>query len=160
MIGLIFSIILFNTIAFKYCTKLSNVQILNIWTFTIAFQNIFDIFVEIKYKGYWYFNQEVDWVGILAHTLLIPSVNMMFLNWYPYYEKKWTQFFYITLWVIGILVYEGLTLLPEPWGFFHYGWWKLRYSAIIDILLFLILLQFYKLIKRMEHLDKEKVKNK
>lgn len=159
MIGLIFSVLVFNIIAFKYCTKLSKVQILNIWTFTIAFQNIFDLIIEFKFKGYWYFTQEVDWGGLISHTVLVPSVNMMFLNWYPYHHKKRKQFFYICLWVIGILVYEGLTLLPEPLGYFHYGWWKLRYSAFVNILLFLLLLQFYKLIKRMELLDKEKEKN-
>lgn len=46
----------------------------------------------------------------------------------------------------GILIYELITLLPAPFGYFHYGWWKLGYSAIVDPVLFFILLKYYKLL--------------
>lgn len=52
MIGLIIAIILFNIVAFKANTKLTLNQILHLWTFTIAFQQIFDLMVNIKYHGY------------------------------------------------------------------------------------------------------------
>ncbi|MGG0305854.1 hypothetical protein ABEY43_26200 [Priestia megaterium] len=42
------------------------------------------------------------------------------------------------------MLYEMITLHPEPWGYFHYGWWNLWYSAIIDPVLLLITLGYYK----------------
>lgn len=150
MIGLILSIIVFNFIAFKKCKRLSINQIIHIWTFTVAFQQTFDILVEFKYQGYWYFSKDIDWQGLLPHTILIPPVNMMFLNWYPLKSKLSKQFTYLVIWVIFILIYESATLLPEPWGYFHYGWWKLWHAAILDPILLLILLLFYKMIIKAE----------
>jgi hypothetical protein len=151
MIGLMIAIILFNFIAFKTNKRLTTNQIVHIWTFTIAFQYSFDIIVEFKYHGYWYFSKGIDWIGVVAHTILIPPVNMMYLNWFPFYKRFSKKFMYIFLWVIGILIYETITLLPEPWGYFHYGWWKLRYAAIVDPILLLILLGYYKWIRTLEN---------
>nr|WP_246586567.1 hypothetical protein [Cytobacillus gottheilii] len=149
MIGLIVAIILFNFIAFKTNKRLTPNQIVHIWAFTIAFQQSFDIIVEFKYHGYWYFDKRIDWVGLLPHTILVPPVNMMFLNWYPFKEKFIKQFSYIFIWVISILVYEAITLLPQPWGFFHYGWWTIWHTAVIDPILLLILLRYYKWISNL-----------
>ncbi len=149
MIGLIVAIVTFNLIAFRTNKRLTPNQIVHIWAFTIAFQQSFDSIIEFKYHGYWYFDKEIDWIGILPHTILIPPVNMMFLNWYPFKEKIIKQCSYILLWVISILVYETITLLPQPWGYFHYGWWSIWHSAVIDPILFLILLKYYKWISKL-----------
>ncbi|WP_282155856.1 hypothetical protein [Cytobacillus gottheilii] len=150
MIGLIAAVITFNLIAFKTNKRLTPNQIVHIWAFTIAFQQAFDIIIEFKYHGYWYFDKDIDWKGFIPHTILIPPVNMMFLNWYPFRKKRSKQTFYILLWSIGILVYEAITLLPEPWGYFNYGWWTLWHAAVIDPILFMILLQYYKWITKLE----------
>jgi hypothetical protein len=151
MIGLLIAIIVFNLIAFRTNTTLTLNQILHVWTFTIASQQTFDLLIEFKYEGYWYFGKEVDWMGLLAHTILIPPVNMMFLNWYPFKKKLRHKTRYIVIWVIAILIYETITLLPKPWGYFHYGWWKLWYAAIVDPILLLILLNYYKWIRKAEN---------
>jgi hypothetical protein len=150
MVGLIIAIIIFNFIAFKTNKRLTSNQIFHIWTFTIAFQCIFDVMVEFKYHGYWYFDKGIEWIGILPHTVVVPPVNMMFLNWYPFNNKMKKQFTYILLFVIAMIIYEAITLLPEPWGYFHNGWWKLWHSAIIDPILLLILLGYYKLVYKAE----------
>ncbi|MFC3883924.1 hypothetical protein ACFOU2_10575 [Bacillus songklensis] len=150
MIGLILAIIVFNFIAFRTNKRLTVNQIVHIWTFTIAFQLIFDVIVEFKYHGYWYFDKGVNWAGVLPHTVLVPPVNMMFLNWYPFKNAISKQIAFMIIWVIGVLIYEVLTLLPDPWGYFHYGWWKLWYAAIIDPILLLILLTYYKWICKLE----------
>lgn len=150
MIGLIIAIILFNLIAFKTNKRLTANQIVHIWTFTIAFQYSFDVIVEFKYHAYWYFSKQVDWIGLLPHTVLIPPVNMMFLNWFPFEKTVWKRIIYILFWVIGILIYESITLLPQPWGYFHYGWWKLWHAAIVDPLLLLILLGYYHWVCKLE----------
>jgi hypothetical protein len=150
MIGLILAIILFNFIAFKTNKVLSANQIVHIWAFTIAFQTTFDIFVEFKYFGYWYFDKAVDWQGALTHVVLIPPVNTIFLNWYPYQAKVMKKFTYLILFVIAILIYELIALLPHPWGYFHYGWWKLWHAALLDPILLLILLAYYKWVCSLE----------
>jgi hypothetical protein len=150
MIGLLASIFLFLTIAFRTNRNLTRNQIVHIWLFTIAFQSTFDVFVEIKYDGYWYFDKDIEWSDLLPHLFLIPPVNMMFLNWYPFKRSMYVKVFYIFFWVVGILIYESLTLLPQPFGYFNYGWWKLLYAAILDPLLFIFLLSFYKFICKLE----------
>ena len=150
MIGLTFAIIIFNIIAFKTNKHLTTNQIIHIWVFTIAYQNLFDLFVDMKYHGYWYFTKEVNWRALPAHTVLIPPVNMMFLNGYPFQSKLQKKILYVFVFVISILIYEFITLLPEPWGYFHYGWWSIIHSACIDPILLLILLGYYKWIYKIE----------
>lgn len=150
MIGLIFAIIVFNFIAFKTNKNLTTNQTIHIWLFTITLQQTFDIFVDLKYHGYWYFTKDADFEGLLPHLVLLPPVNMMFLNWYPIEGKFTRKLYYLTFWIIAIILYEILSLLPEPWGYFHYGWWKLWYSLIANPILFLMLLGYHKWICRIE----------
>jgi hypothetical protein len=151
MIGLILAIILFNLIAFKNHERLSANQVVHIYSFTIAFQSIFDVIIEFKYHGYWYFTKNVEWVDVLPHTLLIPPINILFLNWYPFRAKLIKQIMYFAIWIVAILGYERLTLIPNPWGYFHYGWWKMWHAVLIDPILFGILLGYYKWICKLEN---------
>lgn len=150
MIGLTISIIIFNAIALRK-NRLTSNQTLHIWMFTIALQAIFDIMIEFKLHGYWYFSKGIDWRGLLAHTVLLPPVNIMFLSYFPFQKNRGKQFIYIFLWTLAILLYEAATLLPEPWGYFHSGWWKLWHSAVADPILFLILLGYFKWVIRLEN---------
>ncbi|MEH7505915.1 hypothetical protein V7152_28845 [Neobacillus drentensis] len=150
MIGLFIAIISFNYFAFKKNKRLTANQIVHIWTFTIAFQVLFDLFIEFKYHGYWYFDREIDWAGLLPHLFLVPAANMIFLNWFPHKSKVTKQIIHIILFVVFILIYEIITLLPAPWGYFHYGWWKLWHAAIINPVLLLILLAYYKWVCKLE----------
>lgn len=150
MIGLLIAIVIFNFTAFKTKKRLSVNQVVHIWTFTVALQTIFDIFIEFKYKAYWYFDKEIDWAGLLPHILLVPAANIIFLNYYPFKTKIIKQAFYILFFTIVILGYEVITLLPKPWGFFHYGWWELWHAALLDPILLLILLGYYKWILKLE----------
>lgn len=98
MIGLIIAIILFNFIAFKTNKRLTANQIVHIWAFTIALQQLGDLYIDTKYHGYWYFSKDIDgWREILTLTVLIPPVNMMFLNWYPSGEAFHKRIMYIFL---------------------------------------------------------------
>lgn len=84
MVILFISIILFNVIAFKKNKIPTMNRKVNIWTFTIALQVVFDVVIEFKFKGYWYFDKGVDWMGVLAHTILIPPFNIMLLSLFPF----------------------------------------------------------------------------
>ena len=144
MFGLIAAVILFNFIAFKTNKTLTRGQVAHIFMFTTTFQVTFDLYIDLKYEGYWYFTKNVDWLSLPAHSILLPPVNMMFLNWYPFKESLWRKAFYLLSWVILLLLYEWITLLPEPYGYFDYGWWDIWHSAVVDPILLLILLWYFK----------------
>ncbi|TDK59794.1 hypothetical protein E2K98_17880 [Bacillus salipaludis] len=150
MIGLIIAIIGFNLIAFKTNKILTANLIAHIWVFTVALQSSFDIIIEFKFHAYWYFGKEVDWSGLIPHLFLLPPVNMIFLNRFPYTANLLKKAVYIFFFVIAILLYELVTLLPEPWGYFHYGWWTLWHAAILDPFLLLILLGYYRWVRHLE----------
>jgi hypothetical protein len=144
MIGLIIAIIIVNLIAFSTNKRLSPNQIVHIWMFTIAFQMNFDFYVDLEHHGYWYFTKKADWKELPTNIMLVPPVNMIFLNFFPFEKDKLKQVTFFIIFLIGILIYEAVALLPEPWGYFHFGWWNLGYSAILDPILLLILLGYYK----------------
>jgi hypothetical protein len=150
MIGLMIAIIIFNFIAFRTNKRLTKNQILHIWSFTILLQAITDLFIDQKYHAYWYFTQDVDWPALPTITLLLPPVNMMFLNWYPFRSTLFKRFMYYFYWLIFMLIYEKIALLPEPWGYFNYGWWNIWYSALVDPFLLMVVLNYYKWICKIE----------
>ncbi|MCM3727881.1 hypothetical protein M3226_19690 [Neobacillus cucumis] len=149
MIGLIIATVIFNLIALKIKKRISLSLMHQIWVFTIAFQTVFDVFVDFKYHGYWYFSKNIDWQEALA-LFLVPPVNIVFLNYFPYKKTFMKKILYMTGWEIILLLYEVIALLPEPWGYFHYGWWTLWHSLVINPFLLLILLGYYKWIVKLE----------
>ncbi|MFN7251395.1 MAG: hypothetical protein ACK4M9_11470 [Anaerobacillus sp.] len=150
MVGLILAIILFNVVAFTTNKRLTKNQIVHIWAFTIVLQLLFDGYIDHKYQGYWYFDKEIGLFDFLPVTVLVPPVNMMFLNWYPFNSTLLKKALYFLYWLIAIVAYEVIALLPEPWGYFNYGWWKLEYSILIDPFLLIILVMYYKWICKIE----------
>ncbi|PFN76541.1 hypothetical protein COJ85_32450 [Bacillus sp. AFS076308] len=149
MVGLIIATVIFNLIALKIKKRISLNLMHHIWVFTIAFQTVFDVFVDFKYHGYWYFSKNIDWQAALA-LFLVPPVNIVFLNYFPYKKTFMKKILYITGWEIVLLLYEVIALLPAPWGYFHYGWWTLWHSLVINPILLMILLGYYKWIVKLE----------
>lgn len=150
MIGLLIAVVLFNFLAIKLNKKLNANRILHIWMFTSTFQLLFDTFIDFKYLGYWYFTQEIDWISILNIIFLVQPVNIIFLNYYPFKKKKYIKILFILCFNLIILLYEKIALLPEPWGYFHYGWWRIWYSAVINPILFFFLIFYYNYIVYLE----------
>lgn len=150
MVLFIISIIIFNLIVMKMKKHLSKNRIVHIWAFSMISEITFDIFIDEKMNGYWYFWKGIDWTNILVYALIIPPVNVIFLNWFPF-NKSWSKKLRTIISFIAIIIaYEVLALLPEPWGYFHYGWWHLYYSLILDPILVTILLLYYKWICKIE----------
>ncbi|NRD78951.1 hypothetical protein HPT25_16425 [Bacillus sp. BRMEA1] len=150
MVGLFISIVIFNLIALKIKKQLTRSQMLQIWLFSSFLQILFDVFVDVKYQGYWYFSKDIDWQALFVYLFIVPTVNIIFLNKFPFQTKRVKQVFYIFTFNVFILIYELVVLLPEPWGYFHYGWWNIGYSAILNPFLVLILLGFFKIVCRLE----------
>ena len=150
LIGLLLAIVIFNFLAFKLNKKLNKNQTLHIYIFTIAFQAIFDIFVDIKYEGYWYFTKSIEWISLIYLIFLVSPVNILFLNFYPLKKSLYKKIGTIIIWNALFIVYEFIALLPEPWGYFHYGWWKWWYSILLNPLLLYILIKYFRLIIKLE----------
>ncbi|RNC99533.1 hypothetical protein [Lysinibacillus halotolerans] len=151
MIGLIIAVILLNTVAFITVKRLTKNQIVHMWTFTVLFQLIVDLYLGTKYNAYWYFSDsEIEWSDLPVRIMLTPPFILMFLNFFPFRTSFLKRFLYIVFWSIVCVIYEALALLPEPWGYFHYGWWKLVYSVPIYPILLIIELAFYKWICKLE----------
>ncbi|RVT67647.1 hypothetical protein [Niallia taxi] len=143
MIGLISSILIFNYAAIKLNKRLSKNEAFHIYVFTIAFQALFDTFVDIKYTGYWYFTKAVDWVSLLYMIFLVSPVNVIFINYFPVHKSFSKKVLNLILWNFLCFLYELISLLPEPWGYFHYGWWEWYYSLLLNPVLLLILITYY-----------------
>jgi hypothetical protein len=150
MIVLLISITLFNIISFKTARRISTNRKVHIWIFTCLFQLIFDVFISLKYHGYWYFGRGVDLKSFPIYTLLIPPVNLIFLSWFPFNRPFIKKILYIIIWEIFMLSYEMITTLPSPYGYYQYGWWSLGHSALINPMLLLILINYYKWIGKLE----------
>ncbi|MBB6444068.1 hypothetical protein [Bacillus benzoevorans] len=151
MVLLVISVIIFNTVAYKMKNQhLTKNQIVHIWAFTIIFITWADLIIDEKTGGYWYFDKGIEWHNFLVYTILVPPVNIIFLNWYPYHVSWLKKIRYYIFWITFITVYELIALLPEPWGFFHYGWWKMQYSIMLDPFLLLSLRAYYKWICKIE----------
>lgn len=53
-------------------------QIVHIWTFSKILEIVFDIFIDEKTFGYWYFRKGIDWTNIFVYSLIVPPVNVLF----------------------------------------------------------------------------------
>lgn len=150
MVGLILAIIIINTVAFFTVKRLSINQKVHMWTFTIVFQLLVDLYLGLKYHGYWYIDQAVGWSDLLPLTLLGPPTVLVFLNNFPFHSSFLKRLLYILVSSLILVTYEAISLLPEPWGYFRYGWWELKYSVISYPFLLVMILFFYKWICRIE----------
>lgn len=147
MLGLIIAIIVLNMGAFLWVKRLAKSHIVHICVFIILFHLSVDLFLSVKYGAYWYFDRGLQWLDVLPVALLSPPAALLFLNGYPTQSSRFKRVLYILLWSLIITVFEALTMLPGPWGFFHHGWWKLTYSALVYPILFCIILLYYKWIR-------------
>ncbi|WEG11288.1 hypothetical protein PU629_14075 [Pullulanibacillus sp. KACC 23026] len=150
MILFIVSLIVFNSIVIVMKKQLTKNQIFHVWKFSMILEMVFDLFIDEKLNGYSYFDKGIDGINIIVYALLIPPVNIMILNGYLFYSRIPKKLIYLLGWLIFVIGYEYLALLPEPWGFFHYGWWKIYYSMILDPILLMILLGYFKWVTYIE----------
>ncbi|KAB7672016.1 CBO0543 family protein [Bacillus sp. B1-b2] len=151
MIGLMIAVLAFNSIAYKVNKVLNKNQIVHIWMFTLAFQLLFDLYTDVGYHAYWYFSKDdVDWESLIHILFLVPPVNIIFLNYYPYDKSIYSKIGFVFLFNIIIVIYEWVALLKAPWGYFHYGWWTLWYSFMINPLLLFLLIKYFNFVKKIE----------
>ncbi len=150
MFLLFISVIIFGLVIYLMPKRISYFEMYTTSLFSTVLQLITDIYLEFKYNFYWYFSPGVDYITLWVVFWIYPSVNILFLNFYPTNKKFSTSVYYILGWTLFALVYEWVAV---NYGFFQYNGWKLWYSAIIYPFLYLLLYINWKIIRRLYRLS-------
>ncbi|WP_274651799.1 CBO0543 family protein [Paenibacillus humicola] len=144
------SIFLLNIFAFLIPKTLPHWQIYATSLFAVAFQISVDIYFDLKWNLYGYFNKGVDNLGFVYQFGIYPAVSILFLTFWEHRRGFGSKLGYIFLWTVFSTGYEFMALKS---GFFYYNGWKLMYSFFEYPVLFLILvanLRFLQWLQRKE----------
>ncbi|MFX3625696.1 MAG: CBO0543 family protein [Ectobacillus sp.] len=121
--------------------RISGIEILTTTLFAGLLQVLADKFLDIKYDLYGYFDKGLEWKTLIYVIGIYPAVNIIFLNYFPRMKDVKDKILYILCWWILGVVFEILFMWT---GTFYYNSWKLWYSVIIYLVLYLILVLFHK----------------
>jgi len=147
---LFISVIIFGLVIYFMPKRISYFEMYTTALFSTVLQLITDIYLEFKYNFYWYFSPGVDYITLWVVFWIYPSVNIIFLNFYPTNKKFSTSVYYILGWTLFALVYEWFAVNSS---LFQYNGWKLWYSALIYPFLYLLLYINWKIIRRLYRLS-------
>ncbi|OLS39306.1 hypothetical protein BTR25_12740 [Bacillus sp. MRMR6] len=128
--------------------RISYMEMYTTSMFSTVLQLITDIYLEFKYRLYWYFSPGIDNLTLWYVFFIYPAVNIIFLNFYPRLATLSKQILYILGWSAFALAYEWIAVQTEV---FQYNGWKLWYSMLIYPLLYLLLLFNWLIIKTLKN---------
>lgn len=146
MISIFGCLILFNIIAVLMPKRLTKIEIYATSFFALSFGRTVDTFLDIKYNMYGFITEGVNYLGVLGQFLIYPSINTLFLNYFPFSKNIRSKTLYIFVWSLFSVTFEWISLQTS---FFYYTTWKLSYSALLYPILFLILLANLKIIRNL-----------
>lgn len=128
--------------------RLSRAEFYATTWFALYFEAITDIYLDLKYNLYGYFDTGTQWLSLIPMLGLYPAGNAIILNFYPY-NRHWTM---KALYVLGTdavcTIYEATATHT---GFFYYNGWKWWYSALVYPFITMILvwnLQIYRMLRK------------
>ncbi|WP_411230538.1 CBO0543 family protein [Niallia taxi] len=148
MLLMILTIIIFNMIVYIMPKRLSKVEMYVTSLFAIGLHLLFDIFLDVKYGLYGYFDpQFVNWEMLGVTFGIYPAVNIIFLNFFPFHQKFLRKAFYTIMCSGMAVLYE---LIAVHTDFFYYNGWNIIYSAFLYPFLFLSLMWNYYFIKKLK----------
>jgi hypothetical protein len=146
MLFLFISMVIFGIIIWFMPKRISLLEMYTTSLFSTVLQLITDIYLEFKYRLYWYFSPGVDYITLFVVFWIYPAVNIMFLNFYPQHKNRISKTLYILGWSAFALAYEWVATQT---GLFHHNGWNLLYSIPIYPLLYLLLLFNWELINKL-----------
>jgi len=141
LIFLILTVIVFNLIALFIPKRLSGIEILTTTLFSLYFESLANVYLDLKYDLYGYFTKGVNWRSFIYVIGIYAPVNIVYLNYFPYKKQFFNKAIYILGWSCFAYIFEFLFLWS---GTFYYNGWKFWYSVIIYPILYLILVCFHK----------------
>lgn len=103
--------------------------------FGFCFQQTVDVYIDLKYDLYGYFDVGVDWGYIPVIFLLFPALGCIFMNWFPYGQSIYRKATYIFYWTVISTMYESGAVQSS---YFYYHGWKLWWSFFLYPILFSI----------------------
>ncbi|MRG87802.1 CBO0543 family protein [Salinibacillus xinjiangensis] len=143
MLLLVITTVVFAVIVFMMPKHITSLEIYTTSLFAIVLQLITDTYLEFKYRLYWYFSPDVNFLTLWVIFWIYPAASTIFLNFYPRTKSKLHKIKYILGWSIFALFFEWLAVQT---GFFIHNGWRLWYSVPIYPVLFLILILNWTLI--------------
>ncbi len=127
--------------------RLPRTDLFVIGLFGLAFQQQVDIYLNLEYDLYGFFEKGVDWLSIIPILGLFPSGALIFVNFYPLNNRK-RAILYILLWTVFLTSFEYLSLQS---GYFYFNGWKLWWSFLEYPILLLINISFYAFYIKITH---------
>ncbi len=126
--------------------RLTKAEMLYCSFFAISFQQLIDVYLDLKLNLYGYFNKGVDWGYIFIILGLFPAFNCIFLNFFPLKKSLIKKSFYIGIWTIFCTLYEMLSI---HLSYFYYHGWSIWYSVPMYPTLFIVNLLSLKFFRRL-----------
>ncbi|WP_407652065.1 CBO0543 family protein [Aquibacillus koreensis] len=112
--------------------------------FALFFGKTVDELLDLKKNWYGYIGNGVQYSGVLAQLIIYPTVNLLFLNYFPFAKTTKSKLLYIIGWSLFSITFERLCLKTK---FFYYKNWKSVYSTILYPFLFLTLVYNLRLVR-------------
>jgi hypothetical protein len=110
--------IIFNIIAFYVPKRINKIEIYATCFFAYAYGITTDLILDMHYHLYGYFEKGFQWIGLLGIILYFPSINLLFVNYYPLEERILKKIIYIFCWSIFSVIFEWISLQTE---YFYYN---------------------------------------
>lgn len=148
MAHLIISVVIFNLAACFIPKNLTRDEMYSTSLLAGIFQLLVDIFLDVKYELYGYFEYGVDWLSLIPIFGIYPALNIIFLNYYPFSGEAMKKVIYIIGWAVFALVYEWSSVQA---GWFYYNGWKLWYSALCYPAIYFILAKNLELLRNLKY---------
>lgn len=96
--------------------------------FALLMNFVTDLYLDLKYKLYWYFDKEqIEWL-YLTVALGEIAVLVIVFNYFPLKSNAIKKFIYILGWTCILVLLELYAVYIRV---LHYGDWNIVYSAVV-----------------------------
>ena len=137
MLLLIATVVIFTCLAYYMPKRLTPIEMYVSALFASYFACQVDVYLNLKYNLYGYFQPGPDFEALLVILGVYPAYSIIYLNYFPFQKDIPRQMVYILAHSLFAVGYEWLSTTPI--GFFYHSGWKLWYSLILYPFLLLVL---------------------
>ncbi|MFX4263493.1 CBO0543 family protein [Pelotomaculum propionicicum] len=124
---------------------MTNHEIYTTSIFAVLLNLLTDLYLDVKYDWYSYFEKGVQWVYIPLIFGIFPALSIIFLSYYPFSRKIRYKVYYILAWTLFGVIYEWASIKT---GMLYYNGWGFWYSGIAYPIIFIILVYNLQIIRR------------
>jgi hypothetical protein len=140
------TVILFWLVILLSKKNLSKLEMYTTSFFALTFELVANIYLDLKYDLYGYFNEGPDWETLPSLILIFPAVNIIFLNFYPFSKRRTYQILYILICSIIGTLFEWVYLQTK---YFYHNQWTLWLSFLCYPIIFYILVLNLRIIRKL-----------